>query len=64
MNWIADLLVCLWNGKHIWIEVKQPKWVVSELQLHRQKQFTAIGDIFLIVKWYDDFLLEIKKLGL
>jgi hypothetical protein len=54
--WIADLLVLLWNWKHLRIEVKQEKWKESKIQEYRRKQLTDMGDICLIVYWYEDFI--------
>ena len=57
-NGIADILA-LKNGKAIFIEVKQPTGVLSELQKLRIKQLTDLG--FECKVWIDyekDFLLK------
>jgi Holliday junction resolvase len=57
-NGIADILA-LKNGKAIFIEVKQPTGVLSELQKLRIKQLTDLG--FECKVWIDyecDFMLK------
>lgn len=57
-NGIPDLM-CLKDGKVIFIEVKQPKGVLSELQKLRIKQLTDLG--FDCKVWTDyecDFMLK------
>ena len=57
-NGIADILA-LKNGKAIFIEVKQPSGVLSELQKLRIKQLTDLG--FECKVWTDyevDFMLK------
>ena len=57
-NGIPDLM-CLKNGKAIFIEVKQPTGVLSELQKLRIKQLTDLG--FDCKVWTDyevDFMLK------
>lgn len=57
-NGIPDLM-CLKNGKAIFIEVKQPTGVLSELQKLRIKQLTDLG--FECKVWTDyevDFMLK------
>jgi Holliday junction resolvase len=57
-NGIPDL-ICLKDGKTIFIEVKQPTGVLSELQKLRIKQLTDLG--FECKVWQDyevDFLLN------
>lgn len=57
-NGIMDLLA-LKNGKAIFIEVKQPTGVLSELQKLRIKQLTDLG--FECKVWVDyqvDFMLK------
>lgn len=57
-NGIADILA-LKNGKAIFIEVKQPTGVLSELQKLRIKQLTDLG--FECKVWTDyevDFMLK------
>ena len=57
-NGIPDLM-CLKNGKAIFIEVKQPTGVLSELQKLRIKQLTDLG--FECKVWIDyevDFMLK------
>ena len=60
-NWIADLIICLWNWKHIWCEVKQETLKMSELQKFRQKQFEKISDIRITAYWYNDFIIKFKE---
>jgi hypothetical protein len=57
-NGIPDLM-CLKDGKVIFIEVKQPSGVLSELQKLRIKQLTDLG--FDCKVWTDyecDFMLK------
>ena len=57
-NGIPDLM-CLKDGKVIFIEVKQPTGVLSELQKLRIKQLTDLG--FECKVWQDyecDFMLN------
>jgi Holliday junction resolvase len=57
-NGIPDLM-CLKDGKTIFIEVKQPTGVLSELQKLRIKQLTDLG--FDCKVWTDyecDFMLK------
>ena len=57
-NGIPDLM-CLKDGKAIFIEVKQPTGVLSELQKLRIKQLTDLG--FECKVWIDyevDFMLK------
>jgi Holliday junction resolvase len=57
-NGIADI-IALKDGKTIFIEVKQPKGVLSELQKLRIKQLTDLG--FDCKVWTDyecDFMLK------
>jgi Holliday junction resolvase len=57
-NGIPDLM-CLKDGKAIFIEVKQPTGVLSELQKLRIKQLKGLG--FEVKIWIDyevDFMLK------
>lgn len=54
-NWIPDLLVLTWNWKHLWIEVKQEKWIESEIQKFRREQLINIWDYCIVCYWFDDF---------
>ena len=57
-NGIPDLM-CLKDGKAIFIEVKQPTGVLSELQKLRIKQLKGLG--FEVKVWSDyevDFMLK------
>ena len=57
-NGIPDLM-CLKDGKAIFIEVKQPTEILSELQKLRIKQLTNLG--FECKVWVDfevDFMLK------
>ena len=57
-NGIADLM-CLKDGKTLFIEVKQPNGVLSELQKLRIKQLQDLG--FECKVWIDyevDFMLK------
>jgi hypothetical protein len=56
LNWIADLLVCTWDKKHFWVEVKQETWKMSEIQKYRQKQFESMWDVRITCYWYKDFI--------
>ena len=50
INGIPDLMA-LKNGETIFIEVKQPKGVLSEIQKHRIKELREKG--FLVYIWTD-----------
>ena len=41
-NWIADVAVFVWDWKMFFIEIKTEKWVISELQLFRQKELQKL----------------------
>jgi len=55
-NWIADLLVLVWNWKCFFIEVKTKTGKASELQLFRKKEIENLWYTNLIVYWYEDFI--------
>ncbi len=61
-NWIPDLLILLWEGKHIWIEMKDLKWKESVLQNYMRRVLTKHWDISIVCHWFDDFLKQYKKL--
>jgi len=61
-NWIPDLIVPLWDWKHIWIEVKTEVWKLSTLQKYIIKGLESIWDIVIVPYWYDDFIFKWQKL--
>ena len=58
MNGICDLM-CLKEGEVIFIEVKQPKGVISPIQTHVIKTLRTNGfDVKVWVKYNEDYVLD------
>lgn len=60
-NWIADLLILVWDSKHFWIEMKDLKWKESKLQEYMRRKLTKHWDISIVCHWFDDFLQQFPK---
>lgn len=58
MNGIPDLM-CLKNGKTMFIEVKSDKGIVSPLQLERKRQLEEKGfDVKILVDYGKDYIAK------
>jgi hypothetical protein len=59
----ADISATI-NGRAVKIEVKIGKDKQSQAQIEYQKQVEAAGGIYIIVKSYDDFIIQLKEINL
>ena len=61
---IPDLLVLTWEWRHFWIETKQEKWKLSEIQKYRIGVLEAKWDKVIIAYWFEDFIEQFMLITL
>lgn len=60
-SWYPDLFVLTWNGKHIWIEVKQLTWKLSEIQKYRISELEKLWDRVIVAYGFNDYIEKVKN---